>query len=483
MPDFSVALPAQVQVDPMKSLSSMLGVANASQAYQAGNIAIQGNQAVLDERNALRNLAKDPRVLDADGNVDHEKFGIYAPQVAPTLGAPISKAITEASTAQTNNAASRYQLTAAQGGKLMEMATGLMNDPAVVSGSDPHAIIEKLLDVKQRAIGLGVPKTLVEMQMAPLISMASSNPKGLQQHLANVTQGGTPAATQSAQVQPLVTQVSTDQGTQFVQANPRAVGGPGNIGTPYTPPNGIATSPTGQMGVTNPATGTFKPVQNTSPNQPPVNFPTGESADTWKELQGQRTAAQMAANGAPVMHDINRTIVTEANKGFNTGSLGALTQKMASATGYTIGDKEATDYNLLGKMLERSALTAAQSMGPHTNAGLEAAVRANGSLEYTPAAIKKIANLNDALVSGSELYSKGLEKAISSSPDNVFTKRKFDESWRAVATPQVLRFKNAVDNNNPEEVNAIIKEVGGKASKGAKALHMQLQGLLNLSGQ
>jgi hypothetical protein len=185
------------------------------------------------------------------------------------------------------------------------------------------------------------------------------------------------------------------------------------------------------------------------------------------------------------MHDINRTIVAEANKGFNTGSLGALTQKIASATGFQLGPNEsATDYNVLGKMLERSALAAAQSMGPHTNAGLEAAVRANGSLDYTPAALKKIAYLNDALTTGTELYRQGLERAIQADPtQNVFAKRDFDQQWSKVATPQALRLKNAVDNGDTEEIQAITKEVGGKGSPGARKLHDQLTQLLRLSGQ
>jgi hypothetical protein len=203
-------------------------------------------------------------------------------------------------------------------------------------------------------------------------------------------------------------------------------------------------------------------------------------------MQGQRSAAQSAANKAPVMHDINRTIIAEASKGLTTGAAGQLLQRVRSATGYVsdkAGDANATDYHLLGKMLERSALEAAQAMGPHTNAGLESQLRANGSLEYTPQAIKKIAYLNDAYVSGMEMYRNGLEKAISDSGNNVFAKRAFDQEWAKVATPQVLRFKNAVDNNNDDEIASITKEVGGKGSSGARKLHEQLTQLLRLSGQ
>jgi hypothetical protein len=183
------------------------------------------------------------------------------------------------------------------------------------------------------------------------------------------------------------------------------------------------------------------------------------------------------------MHDINRSIISEVKKGtVDTGRYGAFWRDISSRfPGFK--PEGATDYDILGKMLERSALTAAQSMGPHTNAGLEASIKANGSLAYTPAAIEKIAHLNDAIVSGSELYRDGLEGAIASSPNKVFAKREFDSKWAKVASPTVLRLKNAVDNGDKEEVEAISKEVGGRGSEGARKLHKQLTELIQLSGR
>jgi hypothetical protein len=213
---------------------------------------------------------------------------------------------------------------------------------------------------------------------------------------------------------------------------------------------------------------------------PQISFPAGESPATKTALEQEHLNAKNVALGAPQLHDINRTIIDEASKGMNTGKLGELTQKVASMTGYTIAPGSSTDYNLLGKMLERSALTAAQSMGPHTNAGLEAAVRANGSLEYTPQAIKTIARLNDAITTGSEKYAQGLQAAVQNG-GSVFAKRQFDQQWSQNASVNALKLLNASKTGDKEALAEVIKAVGGPGSDGAKKLGQQLQNLKSLS--
>jgi hypothetical protein len=178
------------------------------------------------------------------------------------------------------------------------------------------------------------------------------------------------------------------------------------------------------------------------------------------------------------MHDLNRSIIAEADKGLNTGSLGALTQRLASATGYSFGTGEkATDYSVLSKLLERSALQAAQAMGPHTNAGLEAQVRANGSLDYTPQAIRKIAVLNDALTSGAEHYRSGLENALQASGQNPAAKRQFDQQWAQNFDPRIMRLENAAASGDKKEIDAVMQELGGQNSKAARDLRAKAANL------
>lgn len=297
-------------------------------------------------------------------------------------------------------------------------------------------------------------------------------------------------ASRQAQAQaPTVAMVPTQAGTQPFNTNPLAAGGIGPQGVPMIPPNQTIPTTGGGAAIGNTTTGQVGPFAGGQPGmRPQVDFPAGENGATQTELQLQRTSAQQAAATAPTMHNLNRSVIAEVDNGITTGKLGDIIQKVKSATGF-FGDT-GTDYNTLGKLLERSAITAAQGMGPHTNAGLEAQVRANGSTDYSPGAIRKIAALNDAATTGSTMYQLGLEGAIGAQGGSVFAKRQFDQQWAGAMNPsggvdgvQALRFKNAIDAGDAIEKAAIIKEVGGAGSKGAQALLGKLRALQQLSGQ
>lgn len=385
------------------------------------------------------------------------------------------------SQAQTGAQSSAYRLQGEQANKARELAGGLVQDPDFVSGN-LDGMLAKLNDLRATMIQSGIPTHTAVFQTAALESQALKDPKSVVQILKNVIVQNQNSAQQASTVNPNLAMVPTQAGTQPFNTNSFAPGGVGPQGPAMTPPNQIATDTTGGAAIVNPARGTAASIQSSGPQ---MAFPPGETRDTQAELQNQRTAAQQAASAAPVMHDINRSIVQEVDKGITTGTLGTLIQKVKSATGFP--GEVGTDYNILGKMLERSALTAAQGMGPHTNAGLEAQVRANGSTDYTPAAIRKIATLNDALVTGSTLYQSGLEKALSGQ-NGVFEKRKFDQQWNAAFNPsggingvQAMRLKNAVDNGDQKGIAEIVKEVGGAGSKGASQLHQKLLQIQALS--
>lgn len=214
----------------------------------------------------------------------------------------------------------------------------------------------------------------------------------------------------------------------------------------------------------------------------PVVLPPNETAQTRDQLQAERSAANQAIQQAPQMHNINQEVARLADTDVQTGKFGALVNKVASATGYNLGKDDAADYNTLGKMLARSNAALAASMpGPHTNAGLEQTNAANGSPEYDKITLKKIANLNDALVTGTQLYQQGLENSVKQ--NGIFGKRQFDQAWSNAMDVDALRLKNAVDNGNQGEIQMLIKNAGGKGSPGAQKLFDKLSKIDSLAGQ
>lgn len=453
----------------------------------------------LDLGQKKLNLDKSRATYDADvanAQAISQTNQAGAQVATATVQPKIDQQFANTSTAQSQAGTAASQMSDAQ---LANIRNHVANETQQIQtlANDPNLTRAKVISaVTSAAANANAPTASIAQSLQGLPD--DDDPVALKGFLASALQRAQAVTSHLNSQYPAPSAVSTDQGTQFVATgNPQLTGQqPGTPqGAPLAPPNQVTTDTSGNSTIINPAKRTAQPFNTpppAAPGAPPapqMSFPPGETAQTRDELQGERTAAKNVSLNAPQMHDINRSIVQEVDKGINTGTLGQLTQKLSSATGFSIGDQSSTDYNVLGKMLERSALTAAQGMGPHTNAGLEAQVRANGSTDYTPGAIRKIANLNDALTTGSTLYQQGLENAISTG-GSVFAKRQFDQQWATAMNPaggvngvQALRLKNAVDNGDQKETAAVIAEVGGRGSKGATALLSKLQSIRALSGQ
>lgn len=480
--DASIALGVQ-QPNTMQTLSSMIGLKTQlqqqqlqQQSMQSNDMANQQSAIALQERQGVQGVLKNINSYkDIEGNIDFNKLGADVYAVAPTTGSQVMQGVTQAQTAATNAKAAVNGLdadTRSQVGNILYSLKG--QDPMVA-----HNTME------------GLKKTYPNL--APAVDFMGKyiigpTVKDKSAFDSSLDAAGRFVQTATAQA-PTVAMVPTSAGTQPYNTNALSPGGQGPVGEPLTPPNQVASTTSGGAALVNPATGTAKPFAQ-APGAT-MDFPAGENKDTQAELQQQRTQSQQVANQAPTLHNINRGIVSLIDTGTTTGKLQQLGTQVSSAFGgkFEFGDDTASNYNTLGKLLERSALTASQGMGPHTNAGLEAQVRANGSTDYTPQALRKIATLNDALTTGTSLYQNGLENTIKGQGGSVFAKRQFDQQWANTMNPtngvdgvQALRLKNAVDNGDQVEKASILKEVGGSGSKGAQVLLQKLRSLQQLSG-
>ena len=477
MPDFSAPVATGVQTPNFAStLSGLMGIQQQGQNLQASRMQNQQNAIDLQETQNAQGLMRNIKSYqDNEGNVDFTKLIPDMMQAAPKNGAAYLTRIAQMQQAHTDAANSVNTLDAGARGQVASMLYSL-------KGQKPEVVSSALDALAQSYPKLGTAVNYFKGQIGP--SLTSGNQDGIDSALDQAGRMVNPVTTQA----PNTAFVPTQGGTQPYNTNPLAPGGTGPRGAPMVPPNITAPSTGGGTAIVNTTTGQVGAFGNQP--APQVDFPPGETGATQAELQMERSAAKQQATQAPQMHNLNRGVIQAVDTGLTTGNLGNFTQQLSSLTGFHMGNEGSTDYNVLGKLLERSALTSAQSMGPHTNAGLEAQVRANGSTDYTPQAIRKIAALNDAITTGSTLYQSGLEGAISGQGGSVFAKRQFDQQWAKTMNPtggvdgvQALRYKNAIDSGDATEKAAIIKEVGGPASKGAQTLLTKLRSLQQLSGQ
>ena len=487
------SIPLQTQaVNPMGMLSSVLDIQgrqqqlrNAQQANQQGQQDLQQSQIALQEKQAsvpiLQNIK---RYTNDQGAIDFDRLTPDIMSAAPTTGPAILSGVAKAQQEATTAKTAVFDLDQ----KSRNMAGG-----AFASLVDqPYDVVQNVVSGMKATFPAAAPT--FDFLNKYIIGPNQGDQKTLNDHLLKASRIflGTEKAQDANS--PGVSFVPTQGGIQPYNTKAGVPGIPlGPMGAAMAPPNQTVTTTGGGTALANPATGQVSPLTPSSPTAPTVDFPAGENLNTQAELQLQRTSAQQTANQAPTMHNINRSIISLVDSGdVSSGKWGETMQKLRSATGFLsdkFGDPNATDTNLAGKMLERSALTAAQSMGPHTNAGLEAQVRANGSLEYTPQALRKIATLNDALTTGSTLYQAGLENVINGNGGGIFAKRQFDQQWTKAMNPsggvdgvQALRLKNAVDAGDKTEIGNILKEVGGPNSKGAQMLFLKLQSIHQLAG-
>jgi hypothetical protein len=476
--DPTIALQAQPPSfdTALKPIASLLGIAGAQQQLQTGRLQQNQLQGQVQERENLSKIDWN-KFRDQDGNLDPVAAGNAALQASPAFYGPLL--------AKQFNDVAKDQITIKQG--LQNLNKSQREDIGSGLGAlsmDPQLSPAKVLDWAaqySQQNPSAAPLLMTALKHAP------NDPNGLKQWLITSRNSVLAPSSQTTNT----TTVSDGANTHILQSSPYqpgAVQDVGQIANQVGPMQReeiqqdalgnkyiVQRGANGAILNTRPVPGSYNAVGGT-PGSGPANMPPG-GAGQITDLGNEVTAARAAANQAPVMRDLNRSIIAEVDKGMNTGHLGALTQKLASATGYNLGNESATDYNVLGKLLERSALTAAQGMGPHTNAGLEAQVRANGSLDYTPQAIRKIAVLNDALTTGAQHYNSGLQAAIGASGGNVGAKQAFDQQWAQNFDPRIMRLENAAASGDQKDIDAVMKELGGPNSKAARDLRTKAANL------
>jgi hypothetical protein len=489
--------PFQSMNQATQSLSSLAQLQNIRQQNQmmqaeTQNLqqSVQYNTQMQNERNTFSQAMQDPNApfKNPDGTIDYDKMQQWAATNTPLVGSEygsqimqLAQHVNQYKTTLSSMADSDMQRTNA----VLHSFMGPNGQPI----TDPQTMTGQLSALKKTLSGPGA--RYVDMA-TEAIQKSGSNPQLLQTALGQLARDTTPASTQASQMQGATQMLNNGAQTLPVTTNGEYGQAPGMAtGTPGIP-NQIG--PEGRQQVTtNPTSGAYNVVNRDAngniigvTNAPTQNVYQPQPGDAEQKpiLAAQRQAAQDQFLAAGAQHENNRIVLSNIDNVAATGSSGQAMRNIASAMGLNIGPgvDAATAYDMVGKGLERSALQAAQSMALSTNAGLEAQIRANGSLHYTPQAIKEITKLNDALTSGSQAYQPGLERAIAANPSaGVFAKRQFDQAWGANFDPIVFRYYNAIKNSDTAEQQAILKQLGGTNSKAYSTMMQKAQNLQQLS--
>ncbi|WP_233854123.1 hypothetical protein [Paraburkholderia sp. HD33-4] len=498
MPDFGAPVADQITspspTQGMQTLSGMLGLAKTNQDLQLGQQQLQvgqGQAQMAQQQMAERQLyqsalssGKDPdgnSIKNPDGSLNYPAVSKFANKYLPISGQAVQQNIIStldnANTYHTN----ALKLTNEQRSAVSGVLASGIGEP------DSSGVSSRLDQLAQQNPDL-VP-FIKNAQQAVSAIPPNATPDQRNQVLRHAVQGLQPAGTTANEQAPnMQTTTGPNGGVQAFNVNPNSATPMGAQGPEVK--QGIPLGERQQVG-TNSVTGGPMIVnrngggQITGLTNPPtqgVYVPQPGDAQALPGLSAEREQARSAFANAPSAHTNNQLVLQNIDQVAATGPIGMKARNALSVFGINSNSDAATAYDLVGKGLERSALQAAQSMGPNTNAGLDAQIKANGSLGYTPQAIKEVTKLNDALTTGVQAYQPGLERAIAANPSaGVFAKRQFDQQWGANFDPRIYQMYNAAKSGDTETVNSIVNSLGGKNSPQFKALMQKASALQQLS--
>lgn len=416
MVDNTIALQVQTP-NIMNTMSNMASTAGAMQQAKQG-------QMDLQERQALRGLAQNLNNYKMpDGNLDLNKLVNDATQAAPKLGMQWAGQIAQA---HSEGIAVDKALS-----EVSEQQRGIM-------GQVIESVANKPFDVQQKVINSVVqanPRLGVWGQVG-LKHLKSSwdagGPEAAQQTAMQIAKGTVGVATQNTLNTPnLVPSADRNNNPVYRDINPMnqnnvPAGAIGNGGTPEFIPSGP------KLGA----------VQNI------------------EDMRQQVSAIRQAGDQVPIQRNTNQQIL-KLSQDTKTGPGSQYWQKGMAALGLPSG----TNYQELGKYLEKNAIQAMQTMGAPSDARLSAAVAANGSTEFNPGALQAVTKFNDAAVSGLEAYRQGMDKAVGVDNPNFGAAAKYKADWAKNFDVDVFRVENALRDKDAAELKKIAGDLGPEKMK------------------
>lgn len=480
MPDYTIA--SQVKIpDAFATIGNMVNTASNMQNIQRGNVALEKERIMLGERKGIQQLFQKPDAfVGEDGQPDYNKLINEGMKVAPTTFPTMVPQIISAHKSALDAKASMNTLNAQQQASVGQYIMSLGDDK-------PDTARTKLEEFAKLNPQL---KPAMDFAWKFHLEPTINNPEAFKAATLKMGQAAMAPSQQQSAITPSGPVMTNNAQIGMMNVNPMA----GNTGiVPNTLVNNqipldarqtVGTNPTTGMPqtTTKDAFGNVQGVTATPTGGTPQMAP--GDAQELPALVEHRTAARAAIANAPDLHQNARGILDEIDKVTATGQAGPALQKINSLLGTKFGGREeqASSFDLLGKYLERSALQTAQTMGPHTNSGLETVKAAQGSTAYNPTAIKKITKLVDANVTGTEAYQPGLEKAISAAgPQGVLATRQYQQQWGQNYDPRMMLIFNATKSGDKDTVKDVVKSLGGVDSRAYKEFVQKTKNIEALS--
>lgn len=466
MPDYSFIANPQTS-SGLQSLSSIMNTAATMQNIQRGGVALEQERALLQPN--------------------------------------IERGIAQSKSAQTEALSKQFDLSGAQSSRAMQIAGGLIQDPRIAK-SDPVGTIDAANEAYSQMVASGIPAQTADF-WASQVKAKAHQPNGALQFLSNAVRANAGSGSQANVINAPLSQVTTPAGAMgFAQLQPGApnavpaatVGelnaAGGNIAPtviqPGIQPSALETPATDVLG--QPAIAVKDQRGNISYKAPPganykpvMSFPAGENAQTLPANQAMREQANALGASAPQQHFNNKQILDLSSDAF-TGTGGGKLSAVLGAVGLQSTNNVSSDTAQLKHFIALQIEQNASAQGANTDAARRLSEQAVLPTDSPEKAIKNITKVNDAYVTGNELYNQGMEAAINN-PNNqfgVFAARQFRNAWAQNFDPRITLLENAQKSGDTATIDRILGPKGSpqraKAQKEllpkAQALRLLVQG-------
>lgn len=485
MPGIDATIPLGVkQPDILGTLGSVTALARGATELQRSNVALEQESGANEARKAVAQAAMNPENHNEDGTLNLDKFTVSAFKADPknyVASEYIGKA------AHSNNQLTQLKSAALSLGDQVQAYGGQRIGALAADPASTKDDFKRALDDIVRIAGPGASAAKVMRDITlERLKTVPDEPGAVQKAMLAYRNQAFPLASQA----PQTALVNTGAQTVPVQSNPLA-GPVGPMGGAAPVPNQVgplaaeqqkfdrngnpyieARSPDGQI-VNKPMPGARAPM---------LDFPPGENADSAGRLVAARQASNDAARTLPEQRENNRQIIKLVDGAITGAGADKLNSIFTSAIGQKLTGDTGTDYNLIGHYLSMQSQNNAKAMGAGTDASRGISEQVAGSRTWTADALKKATKVNDALAAGVGYFNDGLEKAINdpNNRDGIFAGRKFQNEWAKNLDVRALRLLNAKESGDKAEMDAIIREAGGKDSPAFKALMGKTRTLGNL---
>lgn len=424
MADNAIALQVKTP-DVIGTIGGMLDAARSIQAYKQGGVNLARTQATLEA-----DIARSK----AESSTAQSGATVAAANVQPL----IAQQAAQTSTAQTGATSAQWKLNSEQATKGYEIAGGLLNDPAIVKG-DSKGAVDALMHAEEQMRAHGIPEPQIRVQMAPLYALAGHQPQQLQQTLANIVKSGMGAGSQ-AQMGMVPVRGQQQPGGSDISGNPTAIV-KDQFGNIQQAPLPVAPQSGGQ-----PA--------------PAMRVPPGELPLTPDHpLVRLRDTAQASAAAAPQQHFNNQQILQLAPEAF-TGSNSGFLKDWMGKNGLQWTNDAAANTAQLQHFMALQVEQNASAQGANTDAARKMAADAVLPGSSPEKAIKAITKVNDAYVTGNELFNAGLQSAVRNSPNGLYAGRQFQNAWSQNMDPRIFQIENAAKAGDKAEITRIKAQLG-----------------------